>query len=172
MSDSLWPHGLKPAWLLCPWDFPCKDTGVGCHFLLQGIFSTQGLSSSLLHLLHCKRILPYHATCGILVPRPGIKPTLPALEAGSLNHWTAGEVPQKVSFLNNSSEACISKKKKKDCISKKSCSLPSLIFLLQFFLIKIFFFWCGSFLKSLLNLLQYCFCCFCSGLLAPRHLGS
>ena len=38
---------------------------------------------------------------------------LPALEAGSLNHWTAGEVPQKVSFLNNSSEDCISKKKKR-----------------------------------------------------------
>ena len=28
--------------LLCPWDFPGKDTGVGCHFLLQGIFPTQG----------------------------------------------------------------------------------------------------------------------------------
>ena len=54
MSDPLWPHGLKPAWLLCPWDFPGKNTEVGCHFLLQGIFQTQGLSSSLLHLLHCR----------------------------------------------------------------------------------------------------------------------
>ena len=34
-SDSLWPHGLQPARLLCPWDFPGKNTGVGCHFLLQ-----------------------------------------------------------------------------------------------------------------------------------------
>ena len=30
------PHGLQPTRLLCPWDFPGKDTGVGCHFLLQG----------------------------------------------------------------------------------------------------------------------------------------
>ena len=31
--------------------------------------------------------------CGILVPRPGIKPAPLAVEARSLNHWTAGEVP-------------------------------------------------------------------------------
>ena len=43
------PHGLYPARLLCPWDFPGKNTGVGCHFLLQGIFSTQGLNPPLLH---------------------------------------------------------------------------------------------------------------------------
>ena len=35
--------------LLCPWDFPGKDTGVGCHFLLQGIFPTQGSNSGLPH---------------------------------------------------------------------------------------------------------------------------
>ena len=34
--------------------FPGKNTGVGCHFLLQGIFLTQGLN---LHLLHCRKIL-------------------------------------------------------------------------------------------------------------------
>ena len=34
---------------LCPWDFPGKNMGMGCHFLLQGIFPTQGLDSSLLH---------------------------------------------------------------------------------------------------------------------------
>ena len=33
--DSLQPHGLQPVRLLCPWDFPGKNTGVGCHFLLQ-----------------------------------------------------------------------------------------------------------------------------------------
>ena len=37
--------------LLCPWDFSGKSTGVGCHFLLQGIFLTQG---SDLCLLHCR----------------------------------------------------------------------------------------------------------------------
>ena len=35
MSDSLWPHGLQPARLLCPWNSPGKNTGAGCHFLLQ-----------------------------------------------------------------------------------------------------------------------------------------
>ena len=37
-----------------PWDFPGKNTGVGCHFLLQGTFSFQGLN---LQLMHCKQIL-------------------------------------------------------------------------------------------------------------------
>ena len=41
MSDSLRPHGLMPTRLLCPCDFPGKNTGVGHHFLLQGIFLTQ-----------------------------------------------------------------------------------------------------------------------------------
>ena len=34
----LWPCGLLPARLLCPWDFPGKSTGVGFHFLVQVIF--------------------------------------------------------------------------------------------------------------------------------------
>ena len=41
--------GLQPARLLCPRDFPGKNTGVGYHFLLQGIFLTQGLNPGLLH---------------------------------------------------------------------------------------------------------------------------
>ena len=32
---------MEPARLLCPWDFPGKNTRVGCHFLLQGIFTTR-----------------------------------------------------------------------------------------------------------------------------------
>ena len=43
------PHGLWPTKLLCPWDFPGKNTGVGCHFLLQGTFLTQGSNLRLLH---------------------------------------------------------------------------------------------------------------------------
>ena len=39
MSDSLRPHGVQSARLLCPWDFPGKNTGVGCHFLLQSAFN-------------------------------------------------------------------------------------------------------------------------------------
>ena len=37
-SDT--PNGLWPARLLCPWEFPVKNPGVGCHFLLQRIFPT------------------------------------------------------------------------------------------------------------------------------------
>ena len=49
VPDSLWPHGIQPARLLCPWDFPSKNTGVGRHALLQGIFPTQGSTLPLLH---------------------------------------------------------------------------------------------------------------------------
>ena len=38
-----------PTRLFCPWDFPGKNTGMGCHFLLQGIFPTQGSNQRLLH---------------------------------------------------------------------------------------------------------------------------
>ena len=51
VSNSLQPHGLSPARLLCPWNFPGKNTSVGCHFLLQGVFPTQGLNTPLLCLL-------------------------------------------------------------------------------------------------------------------------
>ena len=53
VSDSLRPHGLYPARLLCP---SGKNTRVSSHFLLQGIFLTQG---SNLGLLHGRQIL-YH----------------------------------------------------------------------------------------------------------------
>ena len=38
-----------PARPLCPWNFPGKITGAGCHFLLQGIFPIQELNLPLLH---------------------------------------------------------------------------------------------------------------------------
>ena len=56
VSSALWPHGLQPARLLCPWDSPGKSAGVGCHALSQGIFPTQGLNPG---LPHCRWIL-YH----------------------------------------------------------------------------------------------------------------
>ena len=52
ISYSLQLHGLQPTRLLCPWDFPGVNTGVGCHFLVQGIFLTQGSDLCLLCLLH------------------------------------------------------------------------------------------------------------------------
>ena len=59
MSDALWPRGLQPARLLCPWDSPGKNTGVGCHALLEGIVPTQGSNPG---LLHWRRILYHWAT--------------------------------------------------------------------------------------------------------------
>ena len=52
--NSLQPHGLKPTRLLCPWDFPGKNIGKGCHFLLQGIFLAQGLNLPLRRILNCQ----------------------------------------------------------------------------------------------------------------------
>ena len=48
LSNSLRPCGLQPFKLLCPRDFPGKNTAVGCHFPLQGINPTQGSNPSLL----------------------------------------------------------------------------------------------------------------------------
>ena len=56
MSDSLRSHGPQPTRLLCPWDSPGKNTGMGCHFLLQEIFLSQGANLS---LQYCRQIL-YH----------------------------------------------------------------------------------------------------------------
>ena len=67
LCDSLRPYGLEPTRLLCPWDSPGKDTGVGGHALLQAIFQTQGLN---------------------LGP-----PVSPALQADSFHCWVTTEAP-------------------------------------------------------------------------------
>ena len=54
MSNSVQPHRLQPTRLCCPWDSPGKNTGVGCHFLLQGIFPTQGSNPG---LPHCRQMV-------------------------------------------------------------------------------------------------------------------
>ena len=56
VSNSLWTQDRKTARLFCPWDSPGKNTGVGCHALLQGIFPTQGSNPG---FPHCRQIL-YH----------------------------------------------------------------------------------------------------------------
>ena len=63
IDSSLYAQSLQLCLRLCdpmdynlpgssPWDSPGKNTGVGCHFLLQGIFQTQGLNPHLLCLLY------------------------------------------------------------------------------------------------------------------------
>ena len=50
LCPTVRPH----ARILCPWDSPSQNTGVDCHFCLQGIFPTQELNPG---LLHCRQIL-------------------------------------------------------------------------------------------------------------------
>ena len=54
LFSTLWTVAAR---LLCPWDSPGENTGVGYHDLLQRIFLTQVSSPGLLHLLHCRQIL-------------------------------------------------------------------------------------------------------------------
>ena len=53
-SPTLRPHELQPARPLCPWNFPGKNTVVGCHALLQVIFPALGWNPCLLRLLNWK----------------------------------------------------------------------------------------------------------------------
>ena len=74
------PHGLQPTRLLCPRDFPGKNTGVGCHFLLQEIFPTRGWNLGLPHCRQTLYRLSHQGSLGatqvvkpILYPYPGIR---------------------------------------------------------------------------------------------------
>ena len=104
VSNSLRPHGLWPARLLCPWNFPGKNTGVNCHALLQGIFPTQESNQG---LLYCRQILYHLSHQGsprilewVAYPfsrgssQPGIEPGSPALQVDSL----PAELPRKPTF--------------------------------------------------------------------------
>ena len=62
LSHVMWPHGLEPARLLCSRNFSGKDTGVGCHFHLQGTFPTQGRNPSLPCFLHYRQVPSCWAT--------------------------------------------------------------------------------------------------------------
>ena len=63
MSDSLWPHDCSLPSSSVHGDSPGKNTRVGCHGLLLGMFPTQGLNSG---ILHCRQILYQLSHKGIL----------------------------------------------------------------------------------------------------------
>ena len=80
------PYGPQTARLLCAWDSPGKNAGMGCHFLLQRIFPTQGSNPG---LLHCRRILycpwdssgrntgvDFHALLQVIFLTQGLNPHL------------------------------------------------------------------------------------------------
>ena len=86
VSDSVRPHGLRSTRLLCP--FPGKNTGVGCHFLLQGIFSIQGSKLCLSHLLRWQEdsfpLCHWEVQSALWIPRA------PLILVGKWLHGLAG----------------------------------------------------------------------------------
>ena len=91
-SDSLGPKGLQPTRLLCPWNSPGKNTEVGSHSLLQGIFTTQ---RSNLGLLHCRQILYCLSHQG----NPSSKPNY-----GLLRFWASHELSWHLGHSDHSTE--------------------------------------------------------------------
>ena len=84
MLNSLRPHRLQPASLLCQWDFSGKNTGVGCHFLLQRIFPTQGSNLCLLQVSCIGRWIIYHWAIRAYIPSLlSLPPTQPSRSAHS-----------------------------------------------------------------------------------------
>ena len=89
------PMDCKPTRLLCPWDFPGKSTGVGCHSLLQRVSPTEGSNPG---LPHCRQ------TLYSLSQRGGIDWVLPGKEEDSsfccaLQYWQGKSLPVPISRL-------------------------------------------------------------------------
>ena len=115
MSDSVQHHRRQPTRLLCPWDSPGKNTGVGCHFLLQSMKVKSesevaqscptlsdpmdwSLPGSSVHGIFQARVLEWGANA-FSVPSslPRIKPTSPALAGG----FFTTETPEKPYVLSS-----------------------------------------------------------------------
>ena len=62
---QLCPTLCDPGGLLHQWDFPGKSSGVGCHFLLQKIFPTQGLNPGLPHYRQMLYHLSHQGECSV-----------------------------------------------------------------------------------------------------------
>ena len=101
MSESLQLHGLQPTRLLCPWTSPGKNTGMGCHALLQGIFPSQWSNPGLPHCRQILYCLSHQGSPRILgwvaylfsrdLPAPGIEPGSLALHTNSLSAELPGK---------------------------------------------------------------------------------
>ena len=79
------PYRLLPTRLLHPWDFPGKNTSVGCHFLLQGIFLTQGMNLPLMRWLEKAMDNPLQYSC---LENPMDGGAWQAAVHGVLKSWT------------------------------------------------------------------------------------
>ena len=116
VPDSLPPHRWQPARLLCPWDFPGKDTRVVCHFLLQGIFLNRGLNPCLLYcrwVLYVPSYQGRHAT-KVLESHQGGLFTFPnKIDRKVINHKGKGWETNYIKFLYSRSheQSTINKKR-------------------------------------------------------------
>ena len=81
--QPLWPHRLWPIRLLHLWDCPGKNSGVGCHFLLQGVFLMWGSS---LGLQHCRQIL-YHSATILKLNQGCVKKPVSVIHSLSLSEF-------------------------------------------------------------------------------------
>ena len=68
MSDSLQPYGLEPSRLLCPRDSLGKNSGVGCHFLLQDVH--RGLGKALTYTWESSKLCIFRP---MRMPRKDLK---------------------------------------------------------------------------------------------------
>ena len=109
MSDSVQPHRWQPTRLPHPWDSPGKNTGVGCHFLLQCMKVKSesevvqlcltlrdpmdcSLPASSIHRIFQARVLEWVAIPSPEdFPNPGIEPGSPALQADYLEAEPLGK---------------------------------------------------------------------------------
>ena len=94
VSTSLKPYGLWPTRHLCPWNSPGKNTEVGSHSLLQGIFLTQGWNQGLLHrrrVLYCLSPGSPASQAGSLPSEPGV----PWIAGGFFTVWARGLLPRR-----------------------------------------------------------------------------
>ena len=86
---TLRPPGLYSPRLLCPWNSPGKNTRVGCHFLLQGIFLTQESNPGLLHCRLIPYCLSHHRILALWIQFSSVAQSCPTL-CDPMNRTTPG----------------------------------------------------------------------------------
>ena len=96
---TLRPHDCSPP-DSCPWDSTGKDTGVGCGFLLQRIFPTQGSNPCLLHWQADSLLLSYRGS-----PKTELQLAIPSIDSKELKarsevYWTAMFIAELFTVVN------------------------------------------------------------------------
>ena len=98
VSDSLWPHGLKPGRPLCPWNPPGKNPGVGCHFLLHTETEPgSGVCALICCIFHVRGVLDW---VEVSLWRSNVKCLTPSVMMSGVGHlrsdWIVRVGPQEI----------------------------------------------------------------------------